>query len=289
MGRVKPAKDLELARLQLLRRRIQKYLPRHPAKYLAGGALILALGIGVLAGIDRLDNGTRVSDAALATTAAFGLAVADIEVEGRGMTAREDILKALGAARGTPILAVDPQRAKQLLETLPWIRSALVERRLPDTIYVRLEERRPLALWQYQGKTVLIDHEGVTITADHLERYGDLSLVVGEGAPKTAEALINVLDTQPALKKRVNAAVRVADRRWDLHMDNGIVVELPELNYADAWAHLAEYDRDHGLLARDIEKVDLRLPDRTTVKLAPDQVKPPAPPASKHPRVAAKT
>ena len=146
MGRVKLAKDLESARLQLLRRRIQKYLPRHPAKYLAGGALVLALGIGALAGIDRLDNGTRLSDAALATTAAFGLAVADIEVEGRGMTAREDILKALGATRGTPILAVDPQRAKQLLETLPWIRSALVERRLPDMIYVRLEEAaRPLA------------------------------------------------------------------------------------------------------------------------------------------------
>jgi cell division protein FtsQ len=287
MGRVKTAKSLDTAKMQLLRRRIQKYLPRHPTRYLIGGAFFLVLLIGALAAFDRMDHGSRLADVALATSGAAGLVVADIEVEGRDMTPREDILRALAATRGTPILGIDPARVKRQLETLPWIRSALVERRLPGTIYIQLEERKPLALWQRQGKTALIDHDGVVVTTEHLERYSDLLLVVGEGAPHAAEALLTVLRTEPALMKHVTAAVRVADRRWDMHLDTGVVVELPELNYGDAWTRLADIDREHGLLARDIEKVDLRLPDRTVVKVTPEPVKPPPPP--KHARVAART
>ena len=81
------------------------------------------------------------SNRLLDASAALGLRVADIRVEGRETTDRETILDALGARPGTPILAVDPVRAKQQLESLPWVRSALIERRLPDTLYVRLVER----------------------------------------------------------------------------------------------------------------------------------------------------
>ena len=74
-------------------------------------------------------------------TALFGLTVADITVEGRETTDRETILEALGVGLGTPILAANPTRAKEQLEALPWVRTAVIERRLPDTLYVRLVER----------------------------------------------------------------------------------------------------------------------------------------------------
>jgi len=38
------------------------------------------------------------------------------------------IMAALAADRGTPILAVNPSRAKQQLESLPWVRSAAIRR-----------------------------------------------------------------------------------------------------------------------------------------------------------------
>jgi cell division protein FtsQ len=151
---------------------------------------------------------------------------------------------------------------------LPWVKSATVERRLPDAIFVHLTERQPLALWQRNGKLALIDTEGVIVTTEHLDRYSSLLLVVGEEAPPHAQALIDILKTQPELMKRVNSAVRVADRRWNLQMDSGIAVELPEDNVADAWAHLAEIEKSHALLARDIQSVDLRLGDRVVVRAA---------------------
>ena len=110
------------------------------------------------------------------------MTVDDIEVEGRTTTDTATILAALGAHAGTPILAVNPARAKEQLEALPWVRSAAIERRLPGTIYVRLVERTPLAVWQHDGKQELIDRDGTVIPVSDLSRFARLPTVVGGDA-----------------------------------------------------------------------------------------------------------
>ena len=108
----------------------------------------------------------------------FGFTVSDVTVEGRETTDRETILAALGARPGTPILAVNPRRAKEHLEALPWVRTAVIQRRLPGTLYVRLVERKPLALWQHSGKIELIDRVGTVIPVARLDRFAKLPMVV---------------------------------------------------------------------------------------------------------------
>jgi len=66
----------------------------------------------------------------------------------------------------------------------------------------------------------------------------------------------------------VRASVRVADRRWNLRLLNGIDVRLPETDVAAAFDRLVALDHAKKLLARDITMVDLRLPDRVTVRLS---------------------
>jgi len=146
------------------------------------------------------------ADRLVAVSAICGLVVADIEVEGRETTDVATIMAALGAARGTPILAVSPGRAKEQLESLPWVRSATIERRLPGTLFVRLVERRPLAVWQHGGKQELIDRDGEVISVTDLSPFARLPTLVGEGAAPHAAALIDKLGdryeiTRTAIKK----------------------------------------------------------------------------------------
>ena len=220
------------------------------------------------------------ADRMLDGTARLGLVVTDIKVEGRETTDRETILAALGAGPGTPILAMSPRRAKEQLETLPWVRSAVVERRLPDTLYVRLVERKPLALWQHGGKLELIDREGGVIPVTRLDRFAKLPLVVGEGAARHAAELLDMLATEPDLAARVSAAIRVGDRRWNLRIDNAIDVLLPADAPAGAWAQLARLERSSAILKRDVQTVDVRLPDRLVLRVTPEAPKE-APPAKK--------
>jgi len=249
-----------------------------------GVPVLLAGGLYAAAQMGRSPLGQSAlqyaADRVVDGTARLGLVVTDIKVEGRETTDRETILAALGAGPGTPILAMSPTRAKEKLETLPWIRSAVVERRLPDTLYVRLVERKPLALWQHGGKLELIDHEGAVIPVARLDRFAKLPLVVGEGAPTHAAELLDMLATEPDLAARVSAAIRVGNRRWNLRIDNAIDVLLPTDAPAAAWAQLARLERSSAILKRDVQTVDVRLPDRLVVRVNPEAPKE-APPSKK--------
>jgi cell division protein FtsQ len=216
-------------------------------------------------------------------SAALGFRVADIRVEGRETTDRATVLEALGAGVGTPILAVDPKRAKEKLEALPWVRSAAIERRLPDTLYVRLVERKPLALWQHGGKLQLIDRAGEVIPVTRLERFAKLPLVVGADAARHAAELLRMLASEPDLAGRVSAAVRVGDRRWNLRIDGAVDVLLPAEDAPSAWAELARLERSSALFERKLRAVDMRLPDRLVLQVVPEAPKEALPPKKGRP------
>ncbi len=206
-------------------------------------------------------------------TGLLGLTVSDIRVEGRETTDPETILAALAAGPGTPILAVNPARAKEQLEALPWVHTAVIERRLPSTLYVRLVERKPLALWQHGGKLELIDREGAAIPVTGLDRFAKLPMVVGEGAASHAAEFLAVLASEPDLAARVTAAIRVGDRRWNLRIDNAVDVLLPAEAAASAWSQLARLERSSAILKREVQTIDMRLPDRLVLQVTPEPPK----------------
>jgi cell division protein FtsQ len=248
--------------------------------------LLVAGGVGAVM-LSRFPEGqailARASDGALALSARLGLVVNNIEVEGRETTDAATIMAALSAERGTPIFAVNPSRAKEQLERLPWVRTAAIERHLPDTLRVRLVERHPLAVWQHSGKQDLIDGEGEVIGVSDLSRFGRLPTVVGNDAARHARALIDMLAREPELAARVTAAVWVDDRRWNLRLDHRIEVLLPEENPAAAWTHLAILERTGSVLQRDIQAVDLRLPDRVVLRVNAAPASEVAPAKKAHP------
>jgi cell division protein FtsQ len=212
----------------------------------------------------------RSVDAAYArfidATVKHGLVVREVLVSGRKETERAALLNAVGLVRGAPILDFSVVETKKRIEALPWVRTVSVRRALPDTVIVDVVERRPLALWQKHGVFRLIDHDGQVIRDDDVGRFQNLLVVVGEGAPAHAAELIEILDSRSDLRRRVEAAVWVGERRWNVRFDNGIDVRLPEQDPAGAWARLAEYERSHRVLARDVRVLDMRLPDRLVVR-----------------------
>ncbi len=198
-----------------------------------------------------------------------GLTVKDIYVSGRIEASAAEIEVALGIPRGVSILGVDLEAARARLETLGWIESATVSRRLPGMVHVRLIERRPFALWQHDGGLMLVSRDGAAITSKRLGRFAHLPLVVGPDAAEHAAALVEMLSGEPDLALRVSAAVRVGERRWNLKLDDSIEVKLPEEAAGEAWRRLAEYEREHMILGRDLVAIDLRIPDRLIVELTP--------------------
>ncbi len=250
----------------LMRRR------RHFLIGIAGVGLALGLAAGTLwlrtAGYVEM-AGLQIQNWTNTVIRTTGLTVREIYVVGRNEVDRSAVLRALAIKRGDSMFSVDPASARQRLVALGWIKNAKVYRRFPDIVEVHLEERRPLAIWQRKGRLVLIDRNGVAIIRKGLERFRDLPIVLGKEAPRHAAELVDMLRMQPQLYAKVDAAVRVGDRRWNIKLKNGIEVNLPEKGPKERWNKLAKLVAEHGLFERDIKVIDMRLPDRLVVRMAP--------------------
>jgi cell division protein FtsQ len=207
-------------------------------------------------------------------SADLGLRLRTLRIEGRKETDQRAILASLDAAKGQALLAVDLDAARQRLIDLPWVTDAIVERRLPDTLYVQLVEAEPMALWQKQGRLNLVGRSGEILIRGDVGRFAGLPIIVGDEAPLAAAALFDLMAGAPELAAKVTAAVYVGGRRWNLRLDNGIDVKLPEIDAASAWARLADMELRHGLLARNIDVIDLRQPEKLVVRQRPSAAPP---------------
>lgn len=233
----------------------------------------LAAGIVILAApqdSEALFYETGVDLAEL--SAEGGLAVDTVTVEGRDKTALDDLREAIDVNRGDPILFLDLDEVRRRVADLPWVKGVVVERRLPDNLHVRLQEREPFVRWQNGGRTVLIDREGVILARAVGGEFKSLRRLVGKGAPEQATVLFDMLQGDLPLFERVVTATRIRERRWDVTFDNGVVLRLPEEGTRQAWQRFAQLQAAEGLLDKDIRVIDLRVPDRVILQLTPEAV-----------------
>jgi cell division protein FtsQ len=237
-----------------------------PAIYGALGCGALALVVLAVRAIDPAGRVRGIAEAVGGIGEGLGLEVQHVILEGRRNTPTDMIRAALGVARGDPMLEFSPEQARARIETIAWVQQAHVERRLPGTILVRIEERRPFAIWQNNGHFVIIDREGRVVASDGLDQFGPLPLLVGTGADTTGAALHDMLRQQPEVAERVQAMVRIHERRWNLRLHNGTDVLLPEGHEAVAIQRLGELQREARLLDRPLAAIDLRLPDRLVLR-----------------------
>jgi cell division protein FtsQ len=249
------------SRLKLLMRRQRRNL-RLVAVFAAGFGVLLAGGMIS----HSAQRGGTIASMQERLGKAIDLRVTGIDVKGRANTPEPLLRAALGVSVGDPILGFSVEGARSRIESLSWVEHVAVERRLPGTIVVDLVERRPFAIWQNGGKFQLIDRAGNVVDNEDVSAFSELPLVVGLDVPAHAAAMLDALSAQPSIKNRVGAIVRVGERRWNLQLNNGITVMLPEGHETVALQRLAELQADQSLLDRPLVFVDMRLPDRLAVR-----------------------
>lgn len=207
-------------------------------------------------------------DVTQALTSAAGFAINNVKVSGNAETSEIDILERLGLDGTTSLMALDVVETRAALKTLPWVLDAEVRKVYPDTIEIKLAERTAFGIWQHGQELSIIEKSGSVIAPLRDNKFAYLPLFVGRDAETGAEEIMADFDQWPDVKARVKSFIRVAGRRWDIRLDNGVIVKLPEHDMAKAMAVLAKFNEEQQLVERDIVAVDLRLEDRTTIQLS---------------------
>ncbi len=243
-----------------------------PPPFVGVGASALLIALSVGYGVVKGDHVQMIiealKDARDTAAIAAGFPIASVSLSGERHVSRTDIFAAAGVTDHTSLLFLDVEAARARLQAIPWIAEATVRKLYPDRLQITLTEREPFALWQVDGKISIVGADGTVIGPLSDQKFATMPFVVGRGAAAKAKVFLGMLDRYPALREQVRASILVADRRWNLKLANGIDVRLPERNVEAALDTLATLDRDKSLLTRDITAVDLRLPDRVTVRLS---------------------
>ena len=131
---------------------------------------------------------------------------------------------------------------------------------------VSLVEKRPFALWQAppdahgEAPIWVVERNGKLITSRDLEKFRRLPKLVGEGAPEAAADLVDQVTAHRAIAARIAAYSRISQRRWNLILDDGVTVELPETGWPKQLDALEHLIIDKGILERDVTQIDLRSP-----------------------------
>lgn len=197
-------------------------------------------------------------------------AVRGVAIEGADPALVRRIEAATGALDGRSSLVLDLAALRDRVAALPGVAEASAVFDPGGIVRITVVRRVPAALWRGPEGLALIDAEGVRLgMAGSRIAYPELPLLIGEGAPGAVSEALALLETAPALAPRLRAAVRVGERRWDLVLDRGLRVMLPEANPLGALRGVMALDEAQGLLDRDLAAVDVRVRARPTLRAAP--------------------
>ncbi|MES2255191.1 MAG: FtsQ-type POTRA domain-containing protein [Pseudomonadota bacterium] len=239
---------------------------RRPILLLSLGLVLFALIAALFASgiIGRTIHGVNDTVDAIVADAGFG--ISEIHLAGNGRVPPETILAALGMKPGESIFGARLGQARNRIMALDWVASADVVRRYPDSIFVTVVEKRPFALWQSPaqgnggGRVAIVERAGGVITTQGIEKFARLPKLVGAGAPAAAADVIDAVMAHRAVIARVAAYEYVSRRRWNLILNDGVVVKLPETDWRKELDALERLIVDAGILERDVTEIDLRSP-----------------------------
>lgn len=260
-----PARDGATPKLIL---QIERRLPRRFGIAATIALLVGTLGFGVVKGGHLATVGETLSDTRNALANAAGFRITSLAINGRKQLSQEEVL-AIGGVNGrSSLLFLNAAEVRDKLKASPWIADATVLKLYPDRLSIEITERKAFALWQQGGRLSVIAEDGAVLEPYVARRFTNLPLVVGKGAETHARDFLALLAQYPQIKPDVKAIIYVGERRWNLRMSSGLDIRLPEHGVANALATLTRLDKEDKLLSRDITAIDMRLPDRLTVRLS---------------------
>lgn len=252
---------------------IERYVPRRVG--IAATLLILAgsVGFGVVKGEHVDEVVAAFQDTRNAAANAAGFRISSVILNGRKQLTQDEIL-AIGGINGrSSLLFLDAAAVRDKLKANSWIADANVLKLYPDRLQIDVTERTAFALWQEDGKLAVIADDGAVLENYVPSLFVKLPLVVGKGADTQAKDFLALLDRYPQVRAVTKAAIYVGERRWNLRLNDNLDVRLPENDVGNALAMLSKLDREERLFSRDIVAIDMRLPDRLTVRLSEEAAK----------------
>ncbi len=164
---------------------------------------------------------------------------------------------------------LDLDHMQRVIAGLAPVKEVNLRVRSGGVLEVNIVERKPAFLWRRDKGLELLDEEGnyVRSIVTRLD-YPTLPLIAGEGANVRTDQAYRLFRAAEPLQERMRGLVFIGDRRWNVILDRGQTLMLPERNPVAALERIIVMDKADELLSRDVSAVDFRIKNRPTLHLS---------------------
>jgi cell division protein FtsQ len=163
---------------------------------------------------------------------------------------------------------LDLEAMRETVVSLDPVKSARLYVRQGNVLQVEVVERLPVVLWRNEQGLQLLDDEGMLVGPAFLRSdWPELPLIVGDGANGLVTEALELVAAAEPLAARLRGLVRMGERRWDVVLDRDQRILLPETEAVRALERVIAMDHAVNMLERDLVAVDLRLPNRPTLRM----------------------
>ncbi len=167
------------------------------------------------------------------------------------------------------LISLNFNSLKEIVESNGWVKRASIKKIFPSTVIINITENDPFAIYFQEGKSFLLDLDGSIITEINLDNYADdLLFVRGENSPELLELLIRDISIAfPNLIKTLDEVEFIEKRRWNLKLDNKILIKLPDENIQQSLKNLKQLFEEQEVMQSNIIEIDLRIQGRAALKV----------------------
>ena len=167
------------------------------------------------------------------------------------------------------LIGLNFKSIKEIVESSEWVKRASIKKVLPSTLKINVTENDPYAIYFQEGKSFLIDLDGSIITEINLNNYeDDLLFVKGENSPELLEQLIRDISIAfPNLTQTLEEVEFIEKRRWNLKLNNKLLVKLPDENIQQSLKNLKQLFEEQEVMESNIIEIDLRIQGRAALKV----------------------
>jgi cell division protein FtsQ len=209
--------------------------------------------------------------------------VRDVTVFGNQHAVKGELLRLAQLSDGLNILTLDVVQIEKNLQSHPWVKSAVVERRLPSTVRIEIAEHEAVATLAL-GDLYLVNSDGVPFKRAQAAEAIDLPLITGigrEALSKRNERENTLAEVRRALavmasyqkdeqsKERPLSEVHLSALGLTLVMQNGLEVCVADGDFSAQWKRLKRVLKElerRKMVAEVIHLENRSRPNRITVQ-----------------------
>ena len=138
------------------------------------------------------------------------------------------------------------------------IKKFIITETSENLLTIKIEEKNIIGLTNYNNKNYLIDEFNNLIEEKITPNLFNLPIFIGKNSNKNANIILRLIKEND-IKLNYTSFSFIDDRRWNINLNNGVKILLPENKVLDTLKLLKKIDSKYDILKGNFIEIDLRI------------------------------